>query len=185
MEKESISVNSEGIQLIPITGHCKLDDFYNDYEEYNVFLKEEALKYQELNISKTHLLLNTTTGRILAYMSLVADSILLSQGEKEDAAIKSIPFATFPALKIGKLAVDKEAKKNYYGIGTFMIELARGFAFEMNEQGVACRFITIDADVENNPSVIEFYIKNGFKPNEKINKKARNSVSMRKDIFED
>jgi len=51
--------------------------------------------------------------------------------------------------------------------------------------GIACRFLTIDADIEHNPNVTEFYIKNGFVPNERLNNKNRVTVSMRKDIFVD
>jgi hypothetical protein len=66
-----------------------------------------------------------------------------------------------------------------------MIKLARGFTSNLNDDGVACRFLTIDADVENNPKVTEFYIKNGFVPNERPGKKNRLTMSMRKDIFID
>ena len=66
-----------------------------------------------------------------------------------------------------------------------MIKLARGFAAAMNDDGIACRFLTIDADVENNPDVTAFYTKNGFVPSERINNKNRLTISMRKDIFND
>nr|AGS52130.1 hypothetical protein [uncultured bacterium contig00034] len=55
----------------------------------------------------------------------------------------------------------------------------------MNDNGIACRFLTIDADIENNPNVVEFYIKNGFVYNERFSNKNRLTISMRKDIFID
>ena len=145
----------------------------------------EAKNYECLNMSRTHLLIDSETDGVLAYMSLVADSIQLSQSEKEIEKLGLIPFSTFPAIKIGKLAVDSEAKEKYRGIGSLMIRLARGFASNVNDQGIACRFLTIDADIENNPSVAEFYTKNGFVLNERLNNKNRLTVSMRKDIFID
>jgi len=159
--------------------------FSNEYEEYNVFLKEEADCFEHLSISRTHLLVDTRSGHILAYMSLVADSVQLSKSEKELVELGLIPFSTFPAMKIGKLAVDYEAKQKYTGIGSLMIRLARGFTSNLNDNGIACRFLTIDADVEHNPNVTEFYIKNGFVPNERLSNKNRVTVSMRKDIFID
>ena len=84
----------------------------------------------------------------------------------------------FPAIKIGKLAVDIIAKSKYHGIGSLMIKLARGFAYNMNNDGVACRYLTIDADIENSPNVTEFYEKNGFTPNERLSNKKR--LSMRR-----
>jgi len=62
-------------------------------------------------------------------MSLVADSVQLSKNEKELVKLGLIPFSTFPAMKIKKLAVDKDAKQKYYGIGLLMIRLTRGFTF--------------------------------------------------------
>ena len=138
-----------------------------------------------MSISRTHLLGDTHSNSILAYMSLVADSVQLSGSEKGLVELGGIPFSTFPALKIGKLAVDSEAKIAYIGIGSMMIKLAQGFAAMMNDDGIACRFLTIDADVENNPDVTAFYTKNGFVPNERINNKNRLTISMRKDIFID
>jgi len=118
-------------------------------------------------------------------MSLVADSVQLSKSEKELMDLGIIPFSTFPAIKIGKLAVDKSTKERFYGIGSLMIRLARGFTSNLNDNGIACRFLTIDADVEHNPNVTEFYEKNGFVLNERFNSKKRVTVSMRKDIFID
>ena len=36
----------------------------------------------------------------------------------------------------------------YKGIGSLMIELARGICVKMRTHGAACRFITVDADIE-------------------------------------
>lgn len=65
-----------------------------------------------------------------------------------------------------------------------MVELSIGFAVEMNKSGIACRFIIVDADIENNPTVVEFYKKIGFHINEKIKKNGK-TLSMRLDIFND
>jgi hypothetical protein len=43
-----------------------------------------------------------------------------------------------------------------------MIEMAAHIAAACNTEYFACRFITVDADVEHNESVIEFYQKNGL-----------------------
>lgn len=183
MIKQNITDIIERLRLQPINEVGAIDRFYNEYDEYNIFLHDEASNYELLSISRTHLLVDVHTGDILAYMALVADSVQLSKSEKELKEMGLIPFSTFPALKIGKLAVDYNAKQKYYGIGSLMLRLARGFASDMNDNGVACRFLTIDADVENNPDVTGFYIKNGFTYNERINNKNRLTISMRKDIF--
>jgi len=183
--KQNIMEIEERLILLPIDEAESISRFYNEFEEYNTFLKEDASIYENLNISHTHLLIDTQTGCILAYMSLVADSVQLTKIEKDTEKLGNIQFSTFPALKIGKLAVDSDAQKRFIGVGSLMITLARGFTANLNDNGIACRFLTIDADVENNPKVTEFYIKNGFVPNERLNNKNRLTVSMRKDIFVD
>jgi ribosomal protein S18 acetylase RimI-like enzyme len=85
-------------------------------------------------------------------------------------------------MKIAKLAVSSPFQEKYRGIGSLMIEMAARIAEACNEQYFACRFITVDADIEHNENVMEFYRKNGFIPNDEMNNKRRKVVSMRKDI---
>ena len=119
--------------LLPIDKVESISHFSCEHEEYNVFLREEALRYEKLNISRTHLLINSEDSCILAYMSLVADSVQLSKNEKVLVELGLVPFSTFPAIKIGKLAVDRNAGQQYYGIGSLMIQLARGFTYNLND----------------------------------------------------
>ncbi len=159
-----------------------MDGFFNEHDEYTVFLKRDALDFQEMGVSSTHILWHTVEKGILAYMTLSTDAIMLTKDEKDVSSLGDIPFSTIPALKIGKLAVDINFKQKYSHIGSLMIDYARGFAFEVNDIGVACRFLTIDADIVNNPTVMKFYRINGFESNEKY-KNRKQAISMRKDIF--
>ncbi len=114
-------------------------------------------------------------------MALNTDSFLLDDVEKKKEGLK-IPFKSVPALKVGKLAIDiKYANKGY---GSFLLWMALGFVEQLNESGIGCRFIVVDADVQSNSRTPEFYTKNGFVENEKMNKGRNRSVSMRYDIFE-
>ena len=110
------------------------------------------------------------------------DSFSCSISEKELHNL-DYPFMTVPAMKIAKLAVSAPFQEKYYGIGSLMIEMAIEIAGACNEQFFACRFITVDADIEHNESVITFYLKNGFISNEETNNKRRKTVSMRRDIL--
>lgn len=186
VESDIIAIQNN-VRLLSIS---EIDDishylFDSHIVEYNEFLKI-ANKFCDLNISKTFLLLNKKTDELLAYMTLSADSIKLTNEEKELHDISKVPYASIPALKVGKLAVNKElsdeAKRK--GYGSFMLEMARAFAFSMNELGVACRFITVDADIEYDSNTPQFYKKNGFIENlSNKRKNAKHTISMRKDIF--
>lgn len=160
--------------------------FDSHIAEYNDFLKI-ANKFYDLNVSKTFLLFHRKTNELLAYMTFLADSIKLTNEEKELHDISKVPYASIPALKVGKLAVNKEVsdKAKRKGYGSFMLDMARAFAFGMNEMGIACRFITVDADIEYEPNTPRFYEKNGFIENlSNKRKNAKHTISMRKDIFE-
>jgi len=64
-----------------------------------------------------------------------------------------------------------------------MINKALALSRICNRQLFACRFITVDADIEHNESVIKFYERNGFVSNTEMNNKRNKTISMRKDIF--
>ena len=81
--------------------------FDSHIAEYNEFLKI-AQQFSDLNICKTFMLFHRETDELLAYMTLSADSIKLTNEEKELHDINKVPYASIPALKVGKLAVNKE-----------------------------------------------------------------------------
>jgi ribosomal protein S18 acetylase RimI-like enzyme len=151
-------------------------------DEYNVYLAEDALRSQDDHIALTWLLRGTADRGIAAYMSLIADAIKLTVTEKDLHAL-NYPFKTIPAMKIAKLAVSASYQGKYKGIGSFMITSAITVARKCNETLFACRFLTVDADVEHNESVLSFYKKNGFLINSETNNKNRKNISMRKDIY--
>jgi ribosomal protein S18 acetylase RimI-like enzyme len=168
--------------LEPLFLEKTLSSFNCSVAEYNEYLFQDAMRSQKDHIAKTWLLREQETGSISAYMSLIADAIKLSFTEKELHNL-DYPFRTIPAMKIAKLAVDKNCATKYKGIGTFMLQTAERLAWGFNNDYCACRFITVDADIEHNKSVIEFYRKNGFIPNTEKNNKHSKTISMRKDIW--
>jgi ribosomal protein S18 acetylase RimI-like enzyme len=163
-------------QTAPLTG------FSCPIEEYTDYLLEDAFRSQKDHVALTWLLRERTSSTVAAYMSLIADAIKLSVSEKETHNL-NYPFKTIPAMKIAKLAVSASFQERYKGVGSFLIEMAAHIATACNNQFFACRFITVDADIEHNESVIEFYRKNGFIPNSELNNKHSKTMSMRKDIW--
>lgn len=187
-DDEIIKIQDD-VKLLSINkiGDISQYPFDNHTEEYNEFLKI-ADRFYKLNISKTFLLIHKRTNELLAYMALCADSIKLTNEEKDSHNISKVPYASIPALKVGKLAVNREVSNEVKrkGYGSFMLEMARAFAFSMNELGVACRFVTVDADIEYDARTVQFYEKNGFVENlSNRRRNAKYTISMRKDIFVD
>ncbi|PFI96868.1 N-acetyltransferase [Bacillus cereus] len=159
-------------------------------EDYNSFLINDAEYYIENNISSINLLIDNESKDIIGYLALLTDAFLLDGAEKETAGL-DIPFSSVPALKIGKLAVSSKYKgrmiegcKLHYG--SFLLELSLGKATQLELSGIACRFLTVDADIEFNPDTPSFYERNGFVRNEHRSVKNRKkNVSMRYDLFTD
>jgi ribosomal protein S18 acetylase RimI-like enzyme len=180
--KKSIITDKQFFSLEQLTRKTSLNSFSCPIEEYNEYLLHEALRSQSDQMALTWLLLERSTGAIAAYMSLIADAIKLSTTEK-DLHNLDYPFKTVPAMKIAKLAVSAPFQEKYRGIGSLMVEMAIEIADACNEQYFACRFITVDADIEHNRNVLNFYLKNGFIPNEETNNKRRKTISMRRDIL--
>jgi len=165
-----------------LSSNASLDGFSCLIDEYNDYLLQDALRSQNDHIALTWLLRERDSGIIIAYMSLIADAIKLSVSEKEIHNL-NYPFKTIPAMKIAKLAVSSTVQKKYRGLGTYMINKALALSRICNRQLFACRFITVDADIEHNESVIKFYEKNGFVSNAEMNNKRTKTISMRKDIY--
>jgi len=165
-----------------LTETAQLNNFHCSINEYNEYLMKDALRSQKDHVAFTWLLLERDTNEIVSYMSLIADAIKMSVSEKELHSLQ-YPFKTIPAMKIAKLAVDSVSQEKYKGIGSFMIHIAKSFAISCNKRYMACRFLSVDADIEHNADVLSFYKKNKFLVNEELYNKNRKIISMRKDIY--
>ena len=183
---KKIKINSENAEkyfyLESLVPEKPLTFFKCAIEEYNDYLFNDAVRSHNDHIAKTWILLETSSGQIAAYMSLIADAIKLTATEKELHSL-NYPFKTVPAVKLAKLAVSQSASEKYKGIGSFMIEVAISKAIGCNTDYCAARFLTVDADIEHDKGVIAFYEKNQFIPNLELFNKNRKAISMRKDIY--
>jgi hypothetical protein len=169
-------------KIEPLVNSKSFKGFDCSITEYNDYLFNDAIRSKDDHIALTWLLTERSTGRIAAYMSLIMDAIKLSFTEKELHHL-NYPFRTIPAMKIAKLAVDRIFSEEYKGIGTFMIDNAELLARACNSSYCACRFLTVDADLEHHKGVLNFYEKNGFITNAELFNKNRKTISMRKDIY--
>ncbi len=116
--------------------------------------------------------------RLLGYITLCADAIPRRRKDANDL-LKSegIPYGTLPAVKIGRLARDMEAK----GVGSMLVEWALEYIARIIAPKVGVRFVTVDAlfDAEIPDRVYDvskFYERFGFqfvRPSEKLTDKTR------------
>jgi len=165
----------------------RIGEFNDDNDnEYTLFLKQDAMKHQESHISNTFVLIEKETYIIAAYISLIADAVTLQDEERAQLLLPDIAFETLPALKIAKLAVSKKLSQTYRRLGSLMIDFSRSIADQCNERFIACRVLTVDADIEYDKNLFVFYEKNGFSAlrNKKYTKKTR-TLPMWTDVYPD
>ena len=95
-----------------LTPESNLEAFKCADGDLNDFLMDEAKDYQTELLAKTYLVVNEETGDLIAYFSLLNDTVRLEDTEKSTAnrINRKIPNSKrrrhYPALKIGRLAVD-------------------------------------------------------------------------------
>lgn len=172
----------EHTTLVPFSTEYNLKGFECGQDDYNTFLINDAKYYIDYGISSVHLLIHNDTQDIIGYIALLTDAFLLDKEEKESLNL-NVPFSSVPAMKIGKLAISINHQEYHYG--SYLLWMSLGYASILEENGIACRFLTVDADIEFNEETPNFYAGNGFVINQHKQQKRKKSVSMRYDLYSD
>lgn len=134
-------------------------------EDLNEFLLEDSFINIDNSLSKIYLCLYEN--KVVAFFSLSADSIKIN--EKLEIA-----YRTYPAIKIGRLAVHKDFQGMH--IGSILIDWVVGFCLELRKD-IGVRFISVDA--YNREKIISFYNYNLF---EALQVEKKNNMSMYRDL---
>ena len=128
--------------------------------DLNDFLLNDAKKYQESLLAVSYLIENDDD--TIGYYSLINDKIERFEEEKSiwNRINRKIPYRkqrkTYPAVKIGRLAVSDKYKG--FSVGSFMVNRITHI-YLAEKQLAGCRFITVDAYIK----ATGFYEKNGFR----------------------
>jgi GNAT superfamily N-acetyltransferase len=157
MQNSSLPAN---IKLARMEQDTTILPFESEDKDLNDFLLNDAKHYLKSLLAVTYLL--QTGDETIAYFSLSNDNLSKSDSEKSTWSKLNRAIAndkrrrTYPAVKIGRLAVAK--KYAGMGVGRFIIKTVEGM-FISEQQRTGCRFITVDAY----RSALSFYQKNEFK----------------------
>lgn len=134
-----------------------LSKFNCEIEDLNNFLKQDALNQQNMNLNLTHLVI--CDDEIIGYVSLLTDTIKLktigNQNIKDEIKeeLNVGENNEIPAIKIGRLAIDKKYSKK--GLGTHILGNILLNIIELSKTKVGLRFVTVEAYV----SALNFYTK--------------------------
>jgi predicted GNAT family N-acyltransferase len=122
-----------------------------DEKILNSFLQEKALTHQLDLISTTLIVFDSKDKKnIVGYITLLVDSIQVEDKNVKKqffntTFLKNNKYSTYPAVKIGRLAVDNQHKGK--GIGKFLFNLTVALTKELNET-IGARFIVVDSKKE-------------------------------------
>ena len=152
---------NDNYDFVDLSVETNLEGFHSTDEDLNDFLHDESKDYQEEMLAMTYLMVERESQRIIAYYSLLNDVIRLDETEKKtrNRINRKIPYSKqrkhYPAVKIGRLAVDKD----YVGMGFGRLILQTVMYIFTHNKKSGCRFLTVDALTDATP----FYERNGFR----------------------
>ncbi len=136
------------------------------YTPLKIFLKKDAYDFHQFEIAKTYVLVEevstsriSNSPRIWAYITLMNSEIDLtgiSNHKYPQETLSALRYTTFPAVKIARLAVDKDLQGK--GMGKTMLLWTINYVRLQIMPSVGCRFLAVDSKQQT----IDFYKKNGF-----------------------
>jgi len=147
-------------QHIKLKADTIIKPFESEDDELNDFLFNDAKDYLASLLSVSYLI--QTEEETIAYYCLSNDRVIKDEEEKSiwnkinRAIANEKRRKSYPAVKIGRLAVSK--KYAGMGFGNFIIQAIQEMYIN-NQQQSGCRFITVDAY----RNALKFYEKNNFK----------------------
>lgn len=141
------------LSILLLSSRYNLAPFDSGDAELNDFLKNDALEEQNEFLSKTHLCFYRD--RVAGFISMAADSVQVKRDKLDPSQIiDECEYPAYPCILIARLAVDK--KLHGYGVGSYLLSLAIGYAME---SPLGCRYLAVDPK----DGALKFYEKFGFR----------------------
>ncbi|MFC1617493.1 GNAT family N-acetyltransferase [Candidatus Margulisiibacteriota bacterium] len=140
-------------------------------EDLNDFFHNDALLNKQKLLGVTYVFYCNKSNKVVCFFTVSNDSLKVSGSfRRRQAKNKRFPF--YPAVKIGRLGVNKEYQSN--GIGSQLIDFIKLLFTYENKTG--CRFLIVDA--YNKPKVLKFYKKTDFSEIPGINNNQETKLFM-------
>ena len=154
----------ERLKIVRLQPTNAVENFDCGDKDLNDYIANRASLFDYHMLAVSYTCIDPESKQTLAYFSLANDKIATSdfpsmtefnrfrrkQGFPKEKRLKS-----YPAVKLCRLAVDKQAKGNQIGSG--LLDYIKSMFVINNKTG--CHFITVDAYL----GAVPFYEKNGFR----------------------
>ena len=147
------------MRIVRLTSDYEIGKFDCGNSDLNDFLFHDSKDYQQKLLSVTYVI--ESGQEIAGYFSVLNDKISIEESDKATwRKVKSIFRHSkhrfdYPAVKVGKLAVDLKYQR--LDLGSNILDFVKMMFRNNNRTG--CAFVTVDALNE----AIPFYLKNNFK----------------------
>lgn len=159
---EILQLNAD---LASLPFYCGDSEMAQDLED---FFHNHALLYAQERMGKTYCIVSNENEftEIVAFFTVANDSVKTAFIPKpsKNKVQRSIPgqkhLRTYPAVLLGRLGVNKKCQGTEYFVGQQVINYVKSWFIEEDNK-TGCRFLVVDA--YNDPKVLNFYIRNGFK----------------------
>lgn len=121
-----------------------------------IFLRRHAKSYHAQKLAFTYGVFEPGKRSVVAYVTLVCGEVVAEQEGFADGDAIDYRYRQYPAIKIARLAVDREFR--IFKLGTKLVSLALGIAKGVISAHAGCRFLIVDAKQD----AVPFYAKCGF-----------------------
>jgi GNAT superfamily N-acetyltransferase len=151
-------------EFITLSKEQRITNFDCGDVDLNEFFNNEALDYKEQLLAQTNFFRHKDTGKIVCAFSLSPNSLKTTDlpNNRRKKVKAHIPreksLQSYPAFLIGRFGVDLKFGKQ--GIGSQLIRYIKVYCLASYSD--FCRYLLIDA--YNNPSILNFYLRNSFSP---------------------
>lgn len=149
-------------KLIRLSSDTDILPFNCGNTDLNGFLFDDAKNHSNQLLATTFII--QSDKETVAYFNYLNDKISHTEIGNKETFLERISsllpkgkdgYTSYPAVKIGRLAVSENFKGK--GYGRDILNFTKALFVDNNRTG--CKFITVDAYRES----LDFYIKNGFK----------------------
>lgn len=138
-----------------------VQSFSSEYPTYTYFLQKIAPLYEEAKITRTYLIVRKSDSKIIAYFTIMPGSVTV--GNKTRPAEVPEKVDELGTLHIHHLAADKYAVEQYRHIVKYIVLLLRNLIINHVSTYLNISYISLDADINENPDIEDIYENAGFK----------------------
>jgi len=155
----------EDCTLERYTAESNINQFDCGNADLNDFLHNDALPYAEKLLGVTYIFtLDANPSECVCFFTVSNDGVRVEYipNRARKNLEKKIPNVktqrSYPAVKIGRLGVNKKYQSPDMRVGTQLMDFIKGWFIERNKTG--CRFLLVDA--YNIDKVLQYYTRNHF-----------------------